>query len=283
MSTVCPHCLASFEIDANAPTASLLPWHCPHCGHEFESAAPGSDHDDDPAPTQPPPLELTQTDPIAEAFSESPLPGTSPEDEPVLATPDFPETATEPDAIEPAAVMYIPSAAQTPSFARTTEPAAVPTQTSRRWLRPALVVGLGLLLAGQCVVSEHVRLAADAQWRPWLLRACTVLGCQLPDWHDPAALRILTRDVRPHPSVPDALLISASFRNEAPWPQRWPPLELTLADLDGQAIGQRRFSAAQYLGLGVTDDLIQPGQTASITLEVRDPGKQAVAFEFDLL
>lgn len=129
--------------------------------------------------------------------------------------PDPPPTEAAP--IEHAQVMYIPAAAA-PSFARTqASPPAPSEHRLARW-RPGLITALVVLLAGQCIVAERVRLAADAQWRPWLSGACSVLGCELPDWHDPAALRILTRDVRPHPSVAGALLISVSFRNEAPWP-----------------------------------------------------------------
>lgn len=151
----------------------------------------------------------------------------------------------------------------------------------RRWPRRLLVAVLAVLLLVQCIVAERDTLAAHAQSRPWLEYACAGLGCSLPAWHDPTAMDVMTRDVRPHPSVPNALLISASFRNEARWAQAWPGLQLTLSDLDGQPIAQRRFLPAEYLGLGAPVQLIQPDQTASITLEVRDPGKQAVAFEFE--
>ena len=168
-----------------------------------------------------------------------------------------------------------------PSFVSVAKrpPPAVAGQ--RRWPRRLLVALLAGLLLVQCIVAERDTLAAHAQSRPWLEYACAGLGCTLPAWHDPAAMDVLTRDVRPHPSVPNALLISASFRNEARWKQSWPGLQLTLSDLDGQLIARRRFLPAEYLGLGAPGQVIQPDQTASITLEVRDPGKQAVAFEFE--
>lgn len=204
-----------------------------------------------------------------------------------LVEPDAPETAleTETDADADAKVTAsdtpAPHVMVLPSFIPTPKPPRRPGIRAPAWPRWLAVFLLALLLGSQCIVADLDPLAADARWRPALERGCAVLGCTLPAWHDPAALHLLTRDVRPHPSVPDALLISASFRNDARWSQRWPRLQLTLSDLDGQAIARREFAPAEYLGLGNVEATISAGQSASITLEVRDPGKQAVAFEFD--
>ncbi len=154
---------------------------------------------------------------------------------------------------------------------------------AHRWPGILAVIGLLLLLCVQSLVAERDALAADARWRPWLERACGALGCALSAWREPDAMHILTRDVRPHPSMPEALIISASFRNDARWAQPWPRLDLTLSDINGQPIAQRRFTPEQYLGHLQSAPLILPGQSASIALEVRDPGKQAVAFEFGFL
>lgn len=171
--------------------------------------------------------------------------------------------------------------APTPSFIPTNTPNVPDEPAQRRWPAwlavLALLISLGLL----SLIAERDTLAADARWRPWLERTCEALRCTLAPWHEPAAMQLMTRDVRPHPSVPGALLISASFRNQARWAQPWPQLDLTLSDLNGRPIAQRQFQPDQYLGIGARESLIQPGQTASVTLEVRDPGKQAVAFEFD--
>lgn len=165
----------------------------------------------------------------------------------------------------------------------------VPTFVARRGASPRLRSGpwwlgsaaLALLLGAQIVLAERARLARDPAWRPWLQRACDTLGCELPPWRDVATLRLLSRDVRPHPSVPDAMMISASFRNDAPWPQAWPELQIALSDLAGQPIAMRRFRVEEYLGAVPREDTLAPGQAASATLEVQDPGKDAVAFAFE--
>nr|WP_246505703.1 DUF3426 domain-containing protein [Coralloluteibacterium stylophorae] len=136
-------------------------------------------------------------------------------------------------------------------------------------------------MAVQSVLADRARLATDAAWRPALERLCGVLGCTLPPWHAPQAFVMSARDIRPHPSVPDALLITASFRNGARFAQPWPEVELAMSDLDGQPIAQRRFMPREYLGGAPAQALLAPGQSASVTLEVVDPGRRAVAFEFE--
>jgi hypothetical protein len=142
-------------------------------------------------------------------------------------------------------------------------------------------IALALLLVLQVLLADRARLAADARWRPTLELLCGALGCALPPWHAPGDFTITARDMRPHPSVSGALMISASFRNDGAFAQAWPRVELTLSDLDGRDIATRAFAPRDYLGRPADDERLQPGQDASITLEVLDPGRSALAFRFD--
>lgn len=150
-----------------------------------------------------------------------------------------------------------------------------------RVLAWAIAPVLMLTLAVQVVLADRARLAADPAWRPRILALCNALGCSVPPWHEPAAFQVTARDLRPHPSAAGALLVTATFRNDAAYPQAWPQLQLSLANLDGEALGLRRFSPREYLGSAPASAWIGPGQSASVTLEVLDPGKRAVSFEFD--
>lgn len=164
-----------------------------------------------------------------------------------------------------------------PRFARAaTRPAA--RARARWWLAAA---ALALALCAQSVLADRARLAGDARWRPALAAICAALRCELPPWRAPAQFTLTTRDVRPHPSVPNALLITAGFRNDAPFAQAWPALELAMSDLDEREIGLRRFTAGEYLGAPPAADTLAPGQSANATLEIVDPGKAAVAFSFE--
>jgi len=169
-------------------------------------------------------------------------------------------------------------------MSRAPEFAAAKTKSPRHawrllaWGIPPLLL---LALALQVVLADRARLAADPEWRPRILALCNALGCSVPPWHEPTAFQVTARDLRPHPNAAGALLVTATFRNDAVYPQAWPQLQLSLANLDGDALGLRRFSPREYLGSEPASPWIGPGQSASVTLEVLDPGKRAVSFEFD--
>ena len=91
----------------------------------------------------------------------------------------------------------------------------------------------------------------------------------------------MSRDVRPHPSQSGALIISATLLNRAPFTQPYPIVEITLSDLDEQRIAMRRLAPQDYLvDARALARGLQPDATATIDLEVVDPGRNAVAFEF---
>lgn len=165
--------------------------------------------------------------------------------------------------------------ADAPRFVRST-PALVLHSDGLWWFGSALLL---VLLALQIVLAERHRLAGDARWRAPLETLCGALGCEMPTWREPQAFALLSREVGPHPSVPGALLVVGSLRNEARWPQRLPWVELTLADIEGKTIAMRRFSPREYHGSD--SPLIAPGQTAHLQLELVDPDKRALAFAFE--
>jgi hypothetical protein len=167
-----------------------------------------------------------------------------------------------------------------PSFVRP-PPKIAPLTRAGRWRVSAVLAAASLLLVGQVILADWSRFAASPTWRPWMERTCAQLGCTLPAWHEPSAFVVLNREIQPHPSNPQALLVTASFRNDADWTQGWPLLELALTDLDGQRIGLRRFQPLEYLGGSPSREGLAPGQSATVALEILDPGNRAVAFEFD--
>lgn len=168
--------------------------------------------------------------------------------------------------------------AASPEFTQPTARPALWRRLPWPWLAvPVLTVVLLL----QVLVADRARLAADRQWRPRVLQLCAWLHCQVPAWHEPSALHISSREIRPHPTASGVLLVTATFRNDAAFAQAWPQLQLSLANLDGESLGLRRFSAREYLGSDPASEQIAPGQSATISLAVLDPGKRAVEFGFE--
>jgi hypothetical protein len=161
-----------------------------------------------------------------------------------------------------------------------TRPPGAAARTRLRWTWIAIPLLLVTLLL-QVAVADRARLAADRDWRPRIAALCSALGCTIPPWREPAALHVTSRDLRPHRTLPGVLVVSATFRNDAAYAQPWPQLQLSLQNLDGESLGLRRFAPREYLGTTPPAGGIGAGQSASIRLEILDPGKRAVAFGFE--
>ena len=147
-----------------------------------------------------------------------------------------------------------------------------------------LALALIVLLGGQYIWAERERLYAYPELQPWVQRYCDVLGCRLPPRRDLADIELLSRNVFSHPNVPDALMITATLVNQAPFPQPYPDLELSLADLQGHPVAKRRFHPDEYLQRELPPDaLMEPGVPVVVSLEILDPGSHALAFEFEFL
>lgn len=140
---------------------------------------------------------------------------------------------------------------------------------------------LVLVLAAQVAWASRISLVGDPATQAWALRACAHLDCRLPPIRAIAQLQLLSRDVRPDPDAKGALVITATFRNNARIRQPWPVVMVALTDLDNNVIAMRRFRPAEYMpdparraaGIGA-------GTTAAVAFEVADPGSRAVSFRF---
>ena len=97
---------------------------------------------------------------------------------------------------------------------------------------------------------------------------------------NPDQIQVLSRDMRSHPTRPDALSLSLTIVNRAPRPQAFPGLEVILLDSSGQALISHLFEPGEYLA---DDADIETGMTPEaylhINLDLADPGRQAVGFE----
>lgn len=114
----------------------------------------------------------------------------------------------------------------------------------------------------------------------WAATVCRYAGCaELDKPLDLDSVSLVSRNIRSHPGRDNALIISASMIKTQSDDRRFPALEISLSDLNGQVIAMRRFLAAEYL----PNDIVKAGFVTNtlvpITLEIENPGEQAVAFE----
>lgn len=144
-----------------------------------------------------------------------------------------------------------------------------------------LVAGIGFQLA----LFRNIELAHKVPaLKPYLVQFCEFLPCQFIGQRDVKQIHLTSRDVRTHPKGKNTILISAIFVNSAHFDQPFPDIQLTLSDLTTTVVAQRRFSPADYLARqNSAFELMRSGQPIHITLEVLDPGNDAVNFQFEFL
>ncbi|MCQ4164232.1 DUF3426 domain-containing protein [Tahibacter harae] len=264
MYTQCPECATVYNADAATIARGHGMVRCSHCDALFDALLTLADH------LPPEPFERLDVH-------------TQDADPPRLGVPAYRPNAQavtytfDPD--ERPRAREARRQSNLPAFARHARRSG-----GRRWPWVIGVLLLGLSLAGQLGYAERDYLLNNDLARPWLDRACASLGCKLPLRHASQQLELLSRDIRPHPSVAGALIVSATVRNAAEFDQTFPVVEITLSDLDENRVAMRRFQPRDYLGdTRAIERGLAAGASSALVFEVRDPGKNAVAFEFKFL
>ncbi|MEM7293061.1 MAG: zinc-ribbon and DUF3426 domain-containing protein [Pseudomonadota bacterium] len=162
-------------------------------------------------------------------------------------------------------------------------PGLAERKRSRRapWLAGSLL--LMLLVAGQWMYANRGEVMASAQVRPALQYACQWIGCALEPLRDLEAIELLRRSVYSHPNIENALIISLAMVNNATFEQSFPVLMIRMADVRGEIVAQRDFLPEDYLDdSGVSGDMA-PGVPVTVTLEIHDPGNDALTFELEFM
>ena len=125
-------------------------------------------------------------------------------------------------------------------------------------------------------------LARYPELRPWVQKLCEVAQCDVPMQQNVDLIKLTHRDITIHPRVKGALLINAVFVNNANFTQPFPLMQITLSDINGRVIAKRRFQPVEYLDADVNIHRgMTPTNPVQIVLEIADPGKDAVNFEFN--
>jgi uncharacterized protein DUF3426 len=120
------------------------------------------------------------------------------------------------------------------------------------WLASALAL---VALAGQFAFyfrGEIALLLPSA--KPLLARFCADVGCELPLPKRAELMSIETSDLQADGGNPGIMVLSATLRNRAAFPQQYPSLELTLTNAQDQAVARRVLSARDYLARGADID-----------------------------
>lgn len=149
----------------------------------------------------------------------------------------------------------------------------------RRWWVVGVAAVLSLVLLAQLFYLQLPQWSRDPGWRGFYESVCGVFGCELPEIRAVDALRTRNLIVRSHPDLASALVIDVVIVNQADFAQRFPSLQLRFTSVGGLLVASRVFEPAEYLtGELSTDDLMPVNTPVQVSLEISDPGPEAVNY-----
>lgn len=284
MYTHCPHCDTCFRVTTEQLKAARGHVRCGRCFGTFNAL----EHlvDEPPQPETPPPALTPATSTAKPTPAPQPAPVAQPEPVKELATEAVAAT-TPPPATVAAAAPAVPHPAREAQVERSQllveEIQSVPAKPGRNllWLWLGLAIALTLLLTGQYAYFNLATLAQHQELRPALTALCGIARCEVPLIKAPYMITLVERDIRNDPERQNVLLVKARISNTAPYTQAYPLMELSLHDITGHVIAARRFSPSEYLTSNIDQKQgMASQQMVDILLELADPGKEAVGFEF---
>lgn len=146
--------------------------------------------------------------------------------------------------------------------------------------------GLATLILISAILLQVAYFARDdlsrhAQLRPLLERMCDIANCEIALMRNTGQIKLVSRDIRVHPKITDALEVRATFVNDARFTQPYPILRLELTDASGNRIATRQFEPGEYLADKTNIKAgIAPQQQVDVKLEILDSEHNAHGFEF---
>lgn len=138
-----------------------------------------------------------------------------------------------------------------------------------------------LALSAQLLFVQREAFAQNPSMRPLIMDMCAYVGCSVAPRRAVEQIELVRRNVYAHPNVENALIIDARFVNNAPFSQPYPTLTVSLGNLRGDPMIRRNFAPREYRPALDPNARMAPGSPVRITLEVRDPGREARTFELD--
>jgi hypothetical protein len=121
---------------------------------------------------------------------------------------------------------------------------------------------------------------------PYVDSAMTRLGLkpplEKPVFRDLGRINLVSRELKSHPLKAGTLQLTATIVNRASRPQPYPGLEVILLDATGDAVSRTRFTPSDYLADGASlDSVMTPEAFLPLSLDLPDPGNEAVGFELN--
>ena len=145
----------------------------------------------------------------------------------------------------------------------------------------AIGISLIFVLCSQSIDLFKDTLSSDHKLRPYVQLFCQYTNCKLEPLRSVQSFKLIKRNIYSHPNQKGELIISAVFKNDAPFSQAYPKIRISMSDIQGNLVAQRIFSAGEYLT--IPNQQMLKGSTATLSLNIIDPGHNALTFELEFI
>ncbi|MDH5353383.1 MAG: DUF3426 domain-containing protein [Gammaproteobacteria bacterium] len=141
-----------------------------------------------------------------------------------------------------------------------------------------LLIVLGI---SQGIYYQRYQLIDNPRFQHQVLTLCKFVPCGETGFSSIRQIKLLERNVFTHPVTSNALMVTGSFVNQAPFPQKMPRMLVSLFDLKGKLIANRVFEPSEYLQTDKNRATLESGKPIQFRLEIVDPGTDALTYEFE--
>ena len=143
------------------------------------------------------------------------------------------------------------------------------------------ILALIATLAAEYIWFNRPELLQDQRLEPLIAKLCELTDCEHLQMREPSQIEMISRNVYTHPNEKDALMISTTLVNNAPYAQPYPRVQIDFSNVRGALIASRRFIPEEYLQIDSEQlQLLQSGIPITFGLEINDPGNEAITYEF---
>ncbi|MGD8583497.1 MAG: DUF3426 domain-containing protein [Gammaproteobacteria bacterium] len=153
------------------------------------------------------------------------------------------------------------------------------TLATAAWSLGILLLIIGL--AAEFIWFHHPELLQNTRLKPLSSALCRLTDCSHLQLRDPSQIEMISRNVYTHPNAKNALMVSTTMVNHASFAQPYPDVQIDFSDVRGELIASRRFTPDEYLRTETEKlQLLPSGNAITFGLEIKDPGKDAITYEF---
>lgn len=254
METSCPNCHSRFRITDEQLQAAFGRAKCSQCGMVFNALQSLKSYEGELPPDYEPPAEAASSSANMEAAEHPPNHGDDGPSESELSLHE---------------AMY--------GYKR----------NSLAYYSPFLwFIGILILIVfsiAQAVYYQRYQLIKAPRFQQQVLSLCEIIPCGEEQFSSINQIKLLERNVFTHPVTSNALMVSGSFVNRAPFAQKLPRMLVSLFDIKGELIANRVFEPGEYLQGSDNKKSAQSGVPVQFRLEIVDPGIDALTYEFEFL